>query len=342
MAKKILFIFFFLLSLNAFAEKHEEITPPAGPFVKDGVNVYLTGEFLWWKGIQEGLNYATSGVLVQPGTTLSNSGKVHKVHNPWKPGFRVGVGLYPGHDGWDLYARYTWYHSHSSDHASNHDGNMIPLGSYFGNLNSIEVNGVTSARSKWSLHYNVVDLELGRNFFLSKYLKTRLFSGLRATFNSQDWETHYYSNQITLGNDSPLPGSIRTKQDQDTWGIGIRMGANLTWSFYKALSLVSDISFAGVWIDYDNHRHDSISQTNGESRVNMKVKSDPNSTVFNIDLMLGFRGDWWLNNEAYHLSFQAGWENQLWLDYGNFIFFNRNGNGDLSFSGLTAKLRFDF
>lgn len=342
MLRKLIYLSFLLLILKGFAKEQMEITPPAGPFVKEGADVFVTGEFLWWKGIQEGLNYATSGVLVQSGTTLSSSGKVHKVHYPWKPGFRLGIGFYPGHDGWDLYARYTWYHSHSSDQASNHNGNMIPIGSYFGNLTNINVSGINSAQSDWSLHYNVIDLELGRNFFLSKYLKTRLFSGLRATVNSQDWKTRYHSNQITFGSGPSLSGTILTKQDQDTWGIGIRMGANLTWTFYKALSLVSDVSFAGIWIDYDNHRRDVISQTNEESRATVKIKSDPNSTLFNIDLMLGFRADWWLYSEAYHLSFQAGWENQLWLHYGNFIFINRNGKGDLSFSGLSAKLRFDF
>ncbi|QVL57597.1 MAG: hypothetical protein KFB93_00540 [Simkaniaceae bacterium] len=342
MSKKLLFYLFFILSLSAFAEQKEEITPPAGPFVKGGANVFITGEFLWWKGIQERLNYATTGVLVQPGTTIS-SGKVHKVHYPWKPGFRVGIGFYPGHDGWDLYARYTWYHSHSTDQVSQRDGNMVPVGSYFGNLTNIQVNGITSARSDWDLHYNVVDLELGRNFFLSKFLKTRLFTGLRGSWNSQDWNTFYRSNGVTFGGgDAALPGTISTKQDQDAWGIGIRMGFNLTWTFYKAWSLVSDASFTGIWVDYDNHRRDTISQTGMGSATIVNIKSNPNSTLLNIDLMLGFRGEWWIYDDSFHLSAQAGWENQIWLHYGNFIFMNGNGNGDLSFSGLTAKLRFDF
>lgn len=340
MSKKLLFFIFFFLSLSAFAEKQEEITPPAGPFIKGGADLFVTGEFLWWKGIQERLNYAITGVLVQPGTTLSTSGKVYKVHYPWNPGFRVGIGFYPGHDGWDLYARYTWYHSHSTDRASNRSGNMVSIGSYIGGLTHIQINGITSARSDWDLHYNVVDLELGRNFFLSKFLKTRLFAGLRGTFNSQNWNTHYHSNEIIFGSNGPLPGIIQTKQDQDTWGVGIRMGGNLTWTFYKAWSLVSDASFTGIWVEYDNHRRDILSQTGVGSTTTVNIKSDPNSTLFNIDLMLGFKGEWWFYDDTYHLSAQAGWENQLWLHYGNFIFIN--GNGDLSFSGLTAKLRFDF
>lgn len=342
MGKKLFALILFILSLNVFAQEKEVITPPAGPFVKNGADVFITGEFLYWKGIQEGLCYATSGVLVQSGTTLTSSGKLHKVDHTWNPGFRVGIGFYPGFDGWDLYARYTWYYSNTTDSTSRGDGNMVPVGLSLDSLTNITISGITRAKSTWNLHYNTVDLELGRNFFLSRYLKARLFAGLRGTWNNQDWKTRYSSNEITFGSRTGLPGTIVVDQKQDTWGIGIRMGGNGTWTFYKGWSVVSDISFAGVWIDYDSHRKDTISQTGLETASTINIKSDPDSTLFNIELMLGLRGEWWFYDEAFHLSAQAGWENQLWLDYGNFIYLNKNSNGDLTFSGLTAKLRFDF
>lgn len=341
MGKKLLALVLFTLSLSLFAQEREEITPPAGPFVKNGADLFFTGEFLWWKGIQEGLSYATSGILVQPGTTVS-SGKVHKVHSSWNPGFRIGLGWYPGHDGWDLYARYTWYYSHTKDHASNSEGNMVPIGLSLDNLTNVSVTGVTDAKSHWDLHYHTVDIELGRNFFLSKFLKTRLFAGLRGTWNHQNWNTGYQSEQIAFGDGRGLPGSIRVDQSQKTWGIGIRMGVNGTWTFYKGWSIVSNASFSGIWVDYANHRRDQFTQTNLGTATTMNIKSDPNSTLFNLDLMLGLRGEWWFCQDAFHLSAQAGWENQIWLDYGNFIYLNRNSNGDLTFTGLTAKLRFDF
>ena len=259
MVKKVFFLVLFALSLKGFAHKDQEvITPPVGPYAQNGCNVFITGEFLWWKGMQEGLRYATSGVLIQPGTSLNGSGKSHSVHYPWKPGFRVGVGFYPNHDGWDIYARYTWFHSHSTDQAREASGNMLPLTVTIPGFTYVSVNGVTSARSQWDLHYNVIDLELGRNFFVSRYLKTRLFFGLRGTWTYQDWNTRFTSNQITFGSGNPLPGTITTNQDQDSWGIGMRMGLNGTWTFYKGFSIVSDASFSGIWVDYDVKRRDQI------------------------------------------------------------------------------------
>jgi hypothetical protein len=342
MGKKLLTLILFIFSFNVFAHTSEEITPPVGPFVKKGADVFITTEFLWWKGIQEGLSYAISGALVQPGSSLTASGKIHKVHYSWNPGFRVGIGFYPGHDGWDLYARYTWYHSHTTDRTSDEGGNIAPVGFFWDSLSNITIEGITRAKSTWDLHYNTVDLELGRNFFLSRFLKTRLFAGLRGTWNHQDWKTYFLSNQVTFGKGNALPGSMTVNQKQETWGIGIRMGINGTWTFYRGWSIVSDASFAGIWTDYNNHRKDTIAQTGMGSATTVNIKSDPNSNLFNLELMLGLRGEWWLYNDAYHLSLQAGWENQIWLDYGNFIYLNRSGSGDLTFTGLTAKLRFDF
>lgn len=343
MAKKLAILALLLLTLKGFGEeKKEVITPPAGPFVQGGWDVFLTGEFLYWKGIQEGLQYATTGVLVQPGTTLTGSGKTHCVHYPWEPGFRVGIGFYPKHDGWDVYARYTWYHSSSTDRAQNADGNMLPIPVTLSGITNTTVTGVTSARSHWDLHYNTVDLEMGRNFFLSRFLATRLFFGLRGTWTNQDWNTHYTSNQIAFGGGNPLPGTIQTSQDQDTWGVGIRMGLNGTWTFFKGFSIVSDASFSGLWIDYDVTRRDQITQTGVGTATTANIKSDPDSIIANIELMLGLRGDWWMNNDRYHLSAQVGYETSLWMNYGHFIYLSGYSNGDLSFNGLTAKLRFDF
>lgn len=342
MARKFLLVSLCALCFSLFGEEKDPITPPVGPMVCNGADVFVTGEFLWWKGMQEGLRYATTGVLIQPNTHITSSGKSHSVHYPWKPGFRVGLGFYPKHDGWDLYARYTWFHSDSTDHAKNSDGNIVPLTVALPGITSLQVNGVNTARSHWDLHYNILDLELGRNFFLSRFLKTRLFFGVRGTWNSQKWESTYTSNQISFNGGPSLPGTLSSNQDQDAWGVGIRMGVNGTWTFYRGWSLVGDVSFAGVWIDYDTDRKDTVEETNVGTLTTAHIKSTPDTVIANIEMLLGLRGEWWFQRDSYHLSAQVGWENQIWIHYGRFIFLQGNNNGDLTFTGLSAKLRFDF
>ena len=342
MKRKILFLICFLLIFKTFAQDQAVITPPAGPFMKNGADVFVTGEFLWWKAIQERLTYATTGVLITPGTAITSSGKVHSIHYPWKPGFRIGIGFYPCHDGWDIYARYTWLHSSSTNRAKNAGGNMMPISVTLNNITNSQVSQITSARSLWDLHYNTVDLELGRNFFLSRFLIARLFFGLRGTWINQDWNTRYRANQVSIGNIGPQSGTVTTNQDHDTWGIGIRMGANGTWTFIKGWSIVSNIAFSGLWNDYDIHRRDHFQIDDMQAVTTTNISNDPDSIIAGIELMLGLKGEWYFQEERYHLSTQAGWESQIWINYGNFIYYFGHNNGDLSFNGLTAKFRFDF
>lgn len=346
MKGKVCSLLLFLLSIChlALAEPppEREITPSVGPYVKNGWDVFVTAEFLWWQAIQEQLTYAQSGVLVQPGTSSTSSGKVYKPDFSWDPGFRVGLGFYPGHNGWDLYANYTWLHSSSTDTASSGNGTLAPVVLIPSGLSNTSVSQITKARSQWDFHFNVIDLELGRNFYLSRSLAVRPYAGLKGTWQDQDWKTRYTAGQVVINNSAPLPGNVRTRQDQDVWGIGIRMGANGSWYFCKGWGLVTNIAFSGVWMDYDNDRKDTFRQNNTASATTVNVRKDNDSVKAVIEMMLGLRGEWWFQQERYHFALQAGWEAQVWINTGNFIYLYGSSQGDLSLNGLTVKARFDF
>ncbi|NGX51384.1 MAG: hypothetical protein K1060chlam2_01250 [Chlamydiae bacterium] len=329
MKGKLIFLICFLLMVKVFADEREEITPPAGPFVKNGWDIFVSADFLWWQAIQEGLKFATTG-------------KVYTVDFPREIGFRAGVGFYPHHDGWDIFARFTHLHSSSTRHVRSDEGTISAINLSLSQITNSELSQITSARSHWHLHYHIVDLELGRNFFLSRFLKTRLFWGLRGSWIDQKWKSRYVANQVTLGSTGPLPGSVTTDQDHDSWGIGIRMGANGTWTLYKGWSIVSNIAFSGVWSDYDNRRIDRVQIGNGQAVATANISSDPESIVPCIEMMLGMEGEWWLKDERTHISLQVGWENQVWINYGHFISFRNQNSGDLSLNGAVVKLRFDF
>ncbi|WP_420421464.1 Lpg1974 family pore-forming outer membrane protein [Simkania sp.] len=343
MRAKILSLICILLAFSRLVvsdEPQQEITPPTGPYVKNGVNIYTTLEFLYWKAIQDGLCYADSGVAVVPGTTVS-SGKVHRPDFPWRPGFRVGLGYYPPLDGWDLYANYTFLRSSSTDRAKNSVGNMIPVGLLFPGLTTVNVNQVTAARNHWDLHFNSVDLELGRSFYLSRFLSFRLFSGLKFTWQDQEVNNKYTANRITLGN-TTLPGIARSKHDQDLWGVGIRLGGNGNWYFFRSLSLATKVAVSGVWLDYDNTRKDQYEHFGNPALVVNKFTSNMDTIKAVMELFLGLHGEWWLKDDRYHLALQGGFDEQLWFHLGQFLFFPSRSHGDFSMFGLTIKARFDF
>ena len=162
----------------------QEITPNAGPKVQQGLDVFITADFIWWKATQDGTEYAATGIqFYSPPILFENvpKGEAKTVGEDWAPGFKIGLGLNLDHGGWDLYAQYTWLHAHNSNSISNrlYDRPGV-IGQTFGVANEIFILG-DRATGSWDLRFNVIDLELGRNFYLDQFMTMRPFIGLKGT-----------------------------------------------------------------------------------------------------------------------------------------------------------------
>lgn len=230
-----------------------EITPNAGPRVAHGADVFITANFIWWKATQDGLRYASTGLAgastaADPFVNAS-SGKSKSVGEDWAPGFKVGLGLNLGHDGWDVFAQYTWLHASNSNSVSGDGTNVFVVGNYATNASQSTGGQPTifvgeRATGSWDLHFNVIDLELGRNFYLSQYLTMRPHIGFKGTWQDQDMTFKYYAqNSFQLenggagGGNLPVTGPYQAKGKTYTWGIGVRGGLNVAYYMAKSWSL---------------------------------------------------------------------------------------------------------
>jgi hypothetical protein len=206
----------------------------------------------------------------------------------WAPGFKVGLGLNLGHDAWDLMAQYTW-------------------------LNADHKHTSKNETTDWKLHFNVIDLELGRNYYVSQYLTMRPFIGLKGTWQKQDFK-HAVDKKTDL------------HLDQDHWGLGIRAGFNTAWYLTKSFSIYGNLALANMWSEYNK---------NHENNAGVKTKAkDSYSNKHLTELELGLRWETWFYDDNYHFAIQAGWEQQVWSGWTH--------NEDLNLHGLSLKLRFDF
>jgi hypothetical protein len=188
-----------------------KITPDAGPRVVDGFNVVFSADFIYWTARMDGLGYAASGVTSNK-DPVPKKGSIKNIDWEWDPGFKVGLGVNLPYDGWDLIAEYTWLRTKSSDRSSGvHD--FMGLWS-----NPSFVVGEETrlfAKAHTDLHFNVIDLELGRNFFVSRFLALRPFIGVKGTWQDYDFRVKYQRENL---------GQHRVKIDQDYWGVGLRGG----------------------------------------------------------------------------------------------------------------------
>ena len=338
-----------------------EITPSAGPRVAHGADVFITADLIWWKTTQSGLEYGASGFINEGPTPpaiadvfniQAPKGKLHTVGEDWSPGFKVGLGLNMSHDGWDLYAQYTWLHS------SDKNSTTRPIAaSRFGLVESGGGSGpfviAQRANSDWDLHFNVIDLELGRNFYLSQFLTMRPFIGLKGTWQDQNWKSHYFDGDFTLRVDDPnnndqlsVTGPYHIHDSQDNWGIGVRGGFNVSWYMSKNWSFYGDFAWTTLLTKYDTDRKDTLDDTANGTTHSVRMLYINNDSFYAVkyigELELGLRWETWFYDDNYHFAIQAGWEEQVWINWFRPPEVIDEASHDLSFHGLNLKFRFDF
>lgn len=311
-----------------------EITPNAGPCVACGTDFYLTADFIYWSVREDNVQFAFSS-----GTDLVAplQGRSYFPNFKMQPGFKVGAGILFDHDGWDVFAEYTWIRSrNNTGTATPSPGIVIDTASGLGEF-PIAISSITG---EWELHYfNVIDLEMGRNFYISRYLKLRPHFGFKGT-----WQKQFFN--ITLNETDEDVGPITATQNanQFFWGFGIRAGLDAAFHFSRSFSAFGEIAAAGLYGQFEDSIVDlatidatGVAIASGASPFNFQNNFHTIKPVF--EWMLGLRWETYTCDKQFHFSLEAGWEAQYWLGQNQFT---AGEWGDLILQGLTTKFRFDF
>lgn len=397
--------------MNQKGDQYREITPSAGPRVAGGADIFMDVDFIWWNACQEGKEYLTSSEVIKgaqgsnkivpPGKVPVNDDlgvatpsenvieEMYRVNfsektetnitEKWSAGFRVGLGLNLGHDGWDMALRYTWLNpsvTNSLDPSSFDLLNAAGKALVTKAKNSADafapVSMVGMVSSKYDLDYNTLDLELARNSYLSQYLQCRFFSGFKGVWQNHTTTISAMSGKDTFfrlivpdkttptqlsdkKEDGALFDSYKVSEVMKIGGIGLRSGVNLLFLMSKNVGLYSDIALTGMWVRYrDLYRKDTLSNSadkDGSKDVTALQakkgagKNEYYDTVKGItELGLGLLWQSWMLDDRYHIAFKAGFEEQIWHSWGTS--FRADGSSmpwaDFKTYGLKLNLRFDF
>lgn len=314
------------------------VNPSSRFEVDNGWNLFVNTEFLWWVAKEDGLYYAQSGYSNEtttsnpPDGTINFSGHLQKVKPLWQPAFRLGLGGNMAYDEWDLFLNWTWF---SSDARGSSKGLLLVL---LGHPDLEGTEAAEYAKAKWKLLYNVIDLEMGRSFWVGKHLSLRPFFGLRGAWLDQNLKTsyRYATTPQTSG---------RSHFDSDFEGGGVRAGldARFTllngWSFYgiAAASTLYGFFDCDFRANLDNH---PVAKTRDGFR----------QALSSLQMALGVRWDTYVHRDRYHFGLYAGWEQNIWYGankmnhyFGQFSEGNlQQFNNDLCLQGGTFGIRFDF
>lgn len=324
-------------------KQNEKVTlSPGRPEVRDGWNIFFTGDFLYWKASENSLQFAYEANPLDPITLYPAEGEIKSPHFNWNYGFRVGAGWNTCHDSWDLFAEWTRIDLSANGHAVFHNSKLI-WPTYVDAIMSILP--VYSAKEHWHLDFDMIDLELGRTCNLGKAFTLRPHLGLRTAWIDQRIN-FTYQGRFELDTTS----FNKIKYKNDFWGIGIRGGIDSEWELAWGLSIYGDLAFSLLYGNFSINRENSVStpfiQFKGTTHESLHLARAI------ADLGIGLRWDYMISDDRYHIRLQAGWEehifwgqNQLYnfidtvaLNHGKMM----NNNGDLTMQGFTLSARLDF
>src|SRR5580700_9213106 len=251
--------------------RDNQITPVANPKPDGSFNPWITADYIYWKAYEQGLSYAYNGVPNAPtavNPANAGGGKVLHPKFKWESGFKVGFGNKFCHDGWDLYAQYTWLRSSAKDDEEEEECcETIPVlaksNYWLATAACSEDLLAGEIGSKWRLNsFNVLDLELGRDFYISKFLTLRPFAGLKFSWQRQKYKVKYSdiafvsdegstpSSNLTI----PVPSNVGLEFKQKEFGVGLRAGLDTQWYLCKWLGFYGDFALTTLWNHFKENR----------------------------------------------------------------------------------------
>jgi len=357
------------------------VTPPARPFTDDAC-CCDSGEFslevagFYWQATEDGLEYGIQSQVTAPtsATTTDNAANLVSAsyETPdfkWKPGFKVGIGYNTTHDGWDLELLWTHFNGRgksSIDNTGDANITFVPLWSAFSPAAGGDTDGTilfaSEASTSWRLNLNMVDLELGREFWLSKMLTMRPSIGFRVAQINQRYGITY-SGGIFGSTLLDLTDNVEMKNHFT--GGGPRVGLDTVWNFGCCSPCGGNWGFFGDFafsLLYGKFKVDQEEYTESpappfDTTAIMETNDNFRSVRGVLDLAVGIQWTSLFNDSNYGMLLQLGWEfhqffnqNQMWrvnrigdsstTAHGENVF--AQSRGDLSTQGVTLTAKFTF
>lgn len=346
-------------------------------------NVYTELRFNYWQPSQENmelgqLNGGTTETAVTSGgstTSLAISGSFQAINMDFdfKPGFTVALGYNFVHDNWDLVASYTWFHN-TNKHSATATGFILydsdtpgisPTWGIF--VESDEDVYYQSASEKWKLGMDIIDLDLGRWYYVGCKLTVHPSLGARAALIQQHVHVSYINGFVSFDVDVPgfvdSSGFLVERKDvyntSRSWGIGPKAALETNWMLGWGFRLFGNGEADILYTRYSPLKIKSVASGTVVGTVdlvpfNFALTGNTTGDQKGVDylrthcnLQLGFGWGTHFRKNKGHIDCTAGYALEVYFDQ-NMLRHDVTDpggsipNGNLYINGLVANMRFDF
>ncbi len=344
---------------------------PVNPRTCSG-DVTITVAGLYWRADQDGMEYAVENTvdslnfIDQSNNLIKAEYKTPK--SKWEGGARVALSYSSAIDGWDIGLTWTYFDGQASslNQTQQTDNTvLLPLWSAFQGFQEtgdFQGNTATEIKADWDVDFYLLDLELGRSYWTSRYLSMRPFIALRYVDIQQDFSITHSGGSWSDDMQDPLNDLVDL--DNDFKGVGPRIGFDLNWNFGCGWSLYSELAASIIYgrfsVDHDEDVRQAVSPFSKGAVLENSYRFHASRAI--VDLGLGVQYATLIADSAYGITVQLGWEQHLFFHQNQMWRVNRIGKGDsqasfrensgendftqrrgtLSTHGWTLTFKFDF
>ena len=274
---------------------------------------FVEGGPLFWYPHQSGLDYvvtskSSSGVI---------DGSFEDISFDWSVGGRVGAGfLIPSRD-FVIYGLWTTFCG-SGDGSTSADS-VVPIW----NSCAADLAYATSAKAKWDVGFNTLDVGMRANFYPRGWLELSPGIGIKTAWIDQTFNIFILDDRL--------------KMENDMWGIGPRFTFDSLWKFNQALGLDVDVAASLLWSCFDVTQKETQS---GATLVDLKSDTDNLRAVLEI-----LAGPYYQYTYAdFLMRITVGYDAQVFFCQNQFRPLIRGGtnDGNLFFQGVLLNIFFGF
>jgi len=308
----------------------------------------LFGDFLYFKALEDSINYAEK--IPQDFTFTPKVNSISQRFD-YEPGFRIGA-VYEFSD-WEVYSSWMRYYIRppARKASDNFFGILSTLSTpVWGALGNDQTTGV---KGSWHLNMDVIDALVRRNLCFKGFTLTPL-AGVKFGLIEQKIEVEYeqFLNALSLLSINPTLAAIFdlvTPRDvsgkSSFWGIGPTIGLELSYllpkqfRFFLNGNLSCLIGTFHTKTLYKNFTPEIVPE---DSEI--KIKDSNTRTPLVEQLQAGISKRW--ESKHSHFEMILGWEVQVWQKqmYLNYFstFVSTAKGSDLSLYGPFFRVKFGF
>lgn len=323
----------------------------------NGKGWFLTFDVLYWQTKVGGVQYA-SAVSPEVASPIARSSTPREPEFDWTFAFKAGIGYKFFHDGWDAHFEYTYFRNDASDSYSTTLPTVIEpaIPELFGLTGTTVADLLggsglstfaTQTSANFRVNFNDINLDLGRDFFVSQNLSLRPSMGLKASWLSfrqnvtlSGGGTAY---EYTVFNLIPLKekglgaNTIYAEAHQKFVGIGPRASVDTRWHLGNDISFYGDV--AGALL-FGYFRTDGEATYTGNTANYFTAQDKFHRVIPTVDFELGLIYDKYVMCDTQHFSISLGYETQYFWDV-NYLSTSKAPQG-LAMYGINLDIRWDF